>query len=225
VMAEKMHLINKSLTHELYEFLDSCIMTQTSPPEAYRKLDDLSNKHIEVLRRLTKQIQDARIARDNEGIKQSLKEYDEALENYIPVLMAQAKIYWDMDNYTMVEKIFRQSTEFCSEHEMWRLNVAHVFFMQESKFKDAIRCVTCVQGGQLLLRRDIGLDLAVCACRYYEPIVQKLQAEEILEGCQAIVLANLCVSYIMTSQNEKAEELMRTIGRRLHAQHLPRCIY
>lgn len=63
--------------------------------------------------------------------------------------------------------------------------MAHVFFMQESKFKDAIR--------------------------YYEPVVQKLQAEEILEGCQAIVLANLCVSYIMTSQNEKAEELMRTI--------------
>jgi len=185
VMAEKMHLINKSLSHEQYEFLDSCIMTQTSPPEAYRKLDDLSNKHIEVLRRLTKQIQDARIARDNEGIKQSLKEYDEALENYIPVLMAQAKIYWDLENYTMVEKIFRQSTEFCSEHEVWRLNVAHVFFMQESKFKDAIR--------------------------YYEPVVQKLQAEEILEGCQAIVLANLCVSYIMTSQNEKAEELMRTI--------------
>ena len=30
-MAEKMHLINKSLTHELYEFLDSCIMTQVRP--------------------------------------------------------------------------------------------------------------------------------------------------------------------------------------------------
>eukprot|EP01048_Picozoa_sp_COSAG05_P037294 COSAG05_NODE_17300_length_328_cov_0.663755_1_plen_90_part_10 len=90
------------------------------------------------MRRVTKQIQDAPIARDNEGIKQSLKEYDEALENYIPVLMAQAKIYWDLENYTMVEKIFRQSTEFCSEHEVWRLNVAHVFFMQESKFKDTI---------------------------------------------------------------------------------------
>lgn len=52
--------------------------------------------------------QDARINRNNEAIKQSLKEYDESLEAYIPVLMAQAKIYWDLDNYTMVEKIFRQ---------------------------------------------------------------------------------------------------------------------
>ncbi len=30
----------------------------------------------------------------------------------------------------MVEKIFRQSAEFCSEHDVWKLNVAHVFFMQ-----------------------------------------------------------------------------------------------
>jgi tetratricopeptide repeat protein 30 len=31
-----------------------------------------------------------------------------------------------------VEKIFRQSSEFCNEHPTWRLNVAHVFYMQVS---------------------------------------------------------------------------------------------
>ena len=72
----------------------------------------------------------------------------------------------------MVERIFRQSAEFCSEHEGWKLNVAHVFFMQESKFKEAIR--------------------------YYDPIVKK-NSDAIL-NVTAIVLANLCVSYIMTSQ-------------------------
>ena len=55
--------------------------------------------------------------------------------------------------------------------------------MQETKFKDAIR--------------------------YYDPIVKKLQ--DSLLDVTAIVLANLCVSYIMTSQNEEAEELMRRI--------------
>ena len=44
----------------------------------------------------------------------------------------QARIYWDMEHYPMVEKIFRQSAEFCSEHELWKLNVAHVFFLQET---------------------------------------------------------------------------------------------
>jgi tetratricopeptide repeat protein 30 len=55
--------------------------------------------------------------------------------------------------------------------------------IQEHKFKDAIR--------------------------YYEPAIKK-QADAILD-VTAIVLANLCVSYIMTSQNEDAEELMRQI--------------
>ena len=45
---------------------------------------------------------------------------------YIPVLMQQAKIYWDMENYQQVEKIFRKSVEFCYKHDIWKLNVAHV---------------------------------------------------------------------------------------------------
>ena len=56
---------------------------------------------------------------------------------YIPVLMQQAKIYWDLENYQQVEKIFRKSVEFCNEHDAWKLNVAHVLFMQENKFKEA----------------------------------------------------------------------------------------
>ena len=47
------------------------------------------------------------------------------------------------------------------------------------------------------------------ATGFYEPIVRK-NFDNIL-NVSAIVLANLCVSYIMTSQNEEAEELMRKI--------------
>ena len=39
--------------------------------------------------------------RDNELIKRTLKLYDDALERYIPVLMAQARIYWDMEHYAL----------------------------------------------------------------------------------------------------------------------------
>merc|ERR1711988_470056 len=81
-----------------------------------------------------------------------------------------------------VEKIFRQSAEFCSEDESWKLNVAHIFFMQE-KFKECIR--------------------------YYEPFVRKHQDNML--GVTAIILANLCVAYVMTSANEEAEELMRIV--------------
>lgn len=44
--------------------------------------------------------------------------------------MSQAKIYWDMNDYSQVEKIFRKSAEFCSENDIWKLNVAHTLFMQ-----------------------------------------------------------------------------------------------
>lgn len=82
-----------------------------------------------------------------------------------------------------VERVLKVHSDFCDDHETWKLNMAHTIFMQDNKYKEAIRL--------------------------YEPIV-KSRSDEIL-GVQAIVLANLCVSHIMTSQNEEAEELMRQI--------------
>lgn len=79
--------------------------------------------------------------------------------------------------------MFRKSVEFCADADVWKLNVAHVLFMQESKFKEATG--------------------------FYEPLVK--QSYENLLQVSAIVLANLCVSYIMTGMNEEAEELMRKI--------------
>ncbi len=52
--------------------------------------------------------------------------------------MQQAKIYWDLEHYVAVEKVFRKSVEFCNENDVWKLNVAHVLFMQDNKFKEAI---------------------------------------------------------------------------------------
>ena len=81
------------------------------------------------------------VCSDNEAIQRAITEYDNALEAYIPVLMAMASMHWDMENYEEVERIFRQSAEFCSEHEVWKLNVAHCFFMQDDKFTESIRYV------------------------------------------------------------------------------------
>ncbi|CAL8310437.1 unnamed protein product [Arctogadus glacialis] len=183
VLAENAHLTYRFLSPYLYEFLDAMLTCQTAPEEAFRKFDDMNGKLTEQLRKLAKQVQDFRLARDDQGLKKGVQEYDQLLERYIPVLMAQAKIYWSRENFQMVEKIFRKSVEICNEHDTWKLNVAHVLFMQENKYKEAIG--------------------------FYEPIVKK-HYDNIL-NVSAVVLANLCVSYIMTSQNEEAEELMRKI--------------
>ncbi len=161
--------------------------------------------------------------------------------------MGMAKIYWDRENYPMVEKVFRQSAEFCSEHDVWKLNVAHVFFMQ-------VRCLavslsprthpvspplphqpstvgtgvarshsdrhhlSCLPFAPLSL--PCGQESKFLeSIRYYEPIVKK-HSDNILE-VTAIVLANLCVAYIMTSKNEEAEELMRRIEREEERVRVP----
>ncbi|XP_061906275.1 intraflagellar transport protein 70A [Entelurus aequoreus] len=182
VLAENAHLTYKLLSPYEYEFLDALLTCQTAPEEAFRKFDDMIGKMTEKLRKLAKQLQDAKAVRDDEGQKKALHEYDTMQEKYIVVLMAQAKIYWNRENFQMVEKIFQKSMEVCNEDDTWKLNVAHVLFMQH-KYKEAIS--------------------------FYEPIVKK-HYDKILD-VSAVVLANLCVSYIMTSQNEDAEELMRKI--------------
>lgn len=53
--------------------------------------------------------------------------------------MMQAKVYWDKGNYGQVEKLFKQSAEYCADHETWKLNIAHVFFMQDQKYNNAIQ--------------------------------------------------------------------------------------
>ncbi|XP_035037307.1 tetratricopeptide repeat protein 30A isoform X2 [Hippoglossus stenolepis] len=180
VLAENAHLTYKFLSPYMYEFLDALLTCQTAPEEAFRKFDEMNAKLTEQLRKLAKQ--EARLARDDEAQKKALADCEVMQEKYIVVLMAQAKIYWNRENFQMVEKIFHKSVEVCNEEDTWKLNVAHVLFMQ-NKYKDAIG--------------------------FYEPIVKK-HYDNIL-NVSAVVLANLCVSYIMTSQNEEAEELMRKI--------------
>ncbi|XP_041830470.1 tetratricopeptide repeat protein 30A [Melanotaenia boesemani] len=182
VLAENAHLTYKLLSPYLYEFLDALLTCQTAPEEAFRKFEEMNVKLAEQLRKLTKQVQDTRQPRDEDLQKNALQDFALVQEKYIVVLMAQAKIYWNRENFQVVEKIFRKSVEFCNDDDTWKLNVAHVLFMQ-NKYKEAIG--------------------------FYEPIVKK-HYDNIL-NVSAVVLANLCVSYIMTSQNEEAEELMRKI--------------
>ena len=189
VLAEHPALAQKHLSADAYEYLDAAIAATRSPEEAYRRFERAASAKAEEMRGLAKSIQDARLRRDAERVKRLAARYDDALEAYIPFLMAQAKIYWDRAHYAQVEKIFRRSAEFCSEHETFRLNVAHTYFMRslrsDDKFGEAIE--------------------------YYEPIVRaKVESGDVL-SVTAIVLANLCVAYIMTSRNEDAESLMRRV--------------
>ena len=141
VMAENADLTYKLLTPYLYEFLDALITQQTSAENAYRKFDEMGSKYTDQMRKLMKQMQEMKagsqaIASTSvaDSLPQQLtsitRQQEELLSLYLPILMSQAKIYWDLEMYSQVEKVFRKSVEFCAEHDVWKLNVAHVLFMQ-----------------------------------------------------------------------------------------------
>ena len=64
----------------LFNFLDAIITSQTSPEEAFRALDEMCNQHTEQLRKLTRRVQDARQAQDDDAVKKAVNEYDDCLE-------------------------------------------------------------------------------------------------------------------------------------------------
>lgn len=74
-------------------------------------------------------MQDARAAGNTALLGQKVQEYDSELEKYVPILMAQASIYWDMGQYSNVIKVLKQRAEFAGEHDTWKLNMAHAHFM------------------------------------------------------------------------------------------------
>jgi tetratricopeptide repeat protein 30 len=69
---------------ELRGFLEAAVLRGSQPDEALRRLDALAGRHTEVLRGLTKRIQDARLSRDNGAVRAAIQQYDDALDAYIP---------------------------------------------------------------------------------------------------------------------------------------------
>ncbi|EFJ12286.1 hypothetical protein SELMODRAFT_446703 [Selaginella moellendorffii] len=83
VMAEHVEVIFKYPSQDLYDFINCIILTKTSPEDAYQKMNELANRYSETMRRLTKQIQDSCLSRDQEGHKKALAEYEDSLENEV----------------------------------------------------------------------------------------------------------------------------------------------
>lgn len=54
-------------------------------------------------------------------------------EKYSAVLTNQAKIYWDLKDYKVVEQIFAESSDICGSQSVFNVNLAHAIYMQEGK--------------------------------------------------------------------------------------------
>ncbi|EGT58244.1 hypothetical protein CAEBREN_29399 [Caenorhabditis brenneri] len=189
VLAENPSHTFYCLNEYQFNLLEALIYMPTNPQESLKKLEKLEKECLERLRKTALAIQIRKEQSQNPTdesleMRNLIETYDDSLEMYLPVLMTYAKHYWDKRDYQAVEKLFRNSVDYCKEHDTWKLNVAHTIFMQEKKYKEA--------------------------ANFYEQIVSKKYDDGILE-VPAMILANLVVCYIMTNQTEEAESILKSV--------------
>ncbi|KAK9832763.1 hypothetical protein WJX84_007809 [Apatococcus fuscideae] len=185
LMAQNPDLVENSVSKDMLQFLDACMLKQRLPDAAFEKFEQLSSKQLEGLHRLIKDLQVARLSRDEIAIRKAILAYGAALEIFIPVLMAQAHIYWEMEDFSQAEALLDQCSDVCQDHGVWRCNLAHAIFMQDGKTAEATEL--------------------------YAPLVEKAEASDGLLHVTAISIANLCAAYILDGQNDKAEAIMHSV--------------
>lgn len=137
ILAEHAQMTYKYLSPFLYDLLDAIITSQTSLEDAEKKLGVLSTNLASRLRTLSSKVQECRMSADQTALRTALREYENVLQEYEPVAMTRAYIYWRENDFTSAEREFRATAEFCSETLTWRLHAAHVLFMRGDKYKEA----------------------------------------------------------------------------------------
>ena len=180
VLAQNSDLTFRYVSAADYEYLETLIFQNASKQEAAKKFAGIGASHLDTLKKVTSRIKNAQVDKNDAELQKALKQYDQCLEKYVPVLMAQARIFWDEDSFQQVERVLKEAQDYCSINDIWKLNLAHCLFVQE-KYSDSLT--------------------------YYQTVYQK-NLDSLL-SLPAIVIANLCVSLIMVNQNERAEEIIR----------------
>ena len=181
LIAENPKFCQKLIEKDDYDYIATLIIQQTDPKLACVKYQELLNEYriniTNLKSKLNELSEESREARSIQNKIWSLT------DKYVAVLTNQAKIYWDNKDYSNVELMFKESSDIWNENKIFKVNLAHSIYMQDSNHAEAIK--------------------------YYEAIVDNYK-EDLLK-CETIVLANLWVSYILSKQNHKAEALIKEI--------------
>ena len=182
LLAENTDLAVKTMGQPMMDFLDAYLLCATSKEEAYRKFDELCKANADILRRLMREVDDSRKTHDDQQQMALTLQFEAAVNDLVPILMSQAKIFWDLEKYQLVELLLLKYADFCIDNRTWKLNLAHTYFMEPGKMADAIG--------------------------FYEPLVL---GEQNLLDVEAIIVADLCVAYVVMEQNDLADNLINRV--------------
>ena len=184
VLSENEDLKSKYLTDEEISYITALSMMRTSKEAAFESLDKLGRIYKGLIEKQHKLMKDNQNNTDKAFFSKIVINYENITQKYLPVVTAQAKIFWDLGNYDTVESILKSNDiqEIFGDNQSWKINLGHAYFIQETNFKEAIN--------------------------YYMDVYNN--APEIMQ-IPASVIANLCVSLIMVQRNEEAQEIIKTV--------------
>eukprot|EP00388_Colpodella_angusta_P005172 GDKJ01016178.1.p1 GENE.GDKJ01016178.1~~GDKJ01016178.1.p1 ORF type:complete len:782 (+),score=139.78 GDKJ01016178.1:55-2400(+) len=178
-----------------FDLIDSLTISSQSPEQGATKFENLVNQYTENSHRLSNQIQESTTLGKNEETRELIPKLEDTIgKQLLPAVIGLAKVFWDAEQYENVERMLWKSRDLCSDDLTWRLSLAHSYFMQ-NKYADAADLYETV----VRVAKDRSRDST-----------SEFSADALLD-LQAVVLANLCVSYVMTSRNIEAENLMKEV--------------
>ena len=184
VLSENEDLKSKYLSEEEISYITALSMMRTSKEAAYESLDRLGKIYRDLIEKQHKLMKDNKNNADKNFFSKIVNSYESILQKYLPVITAQAKIFWDLGNYETVESILKSNEiqDIYNENQTWKINMGHAYFIQETYFNEAIK--------------------------YYLDVYNN--ATDIL-SIPASVVANLCVSLIMLQENEQAQDIIKQV--------------
>ncbi|GAB5367451.1 hypothetical protein AAMO2058_001231200, partial [Amorphochlora amoebiformis] len=107
------------VVRDLREMLEAIVLSYLDPQRGAKVLE---SKSIQLLSEL------------KAGPKTSVRgpTRDLAIKfKFIPTMMAHSRIFWEKKEFSKIESLFQRSAHFCSGDRVWRINLAHVFYMQD----------------------------------------------------------------------------------------------
>lgn len=100
------------------------------------------------------------------------------------VASLEGSIMWERSQSSSLERLIAKTDELLKESHLWQTNIAHFNFLQDTRFDQC--------------------------CLLYEALLPQSTSESLLR-VDPIVIANLCVSYVLTGRNIDAEELIKEV--------------
>jgi tetratricopeptide repeat protein 30 len=182
-IANNLQLSSDLVDEDLIQYTRS--LSIVDQEEALKQLESLTVDYTETIDSLNNEL-NKHIDNGNEEMITTVSEkVDGKIFMLLSIVMAHAHIYWKQKDYVAAEQVLRNAPNICTDSNSWKLNMAHVLFIQQGlKIKE---CIT-----------------------YYQSIVDAETKDSILR-VSPVVLANLCVAYIVSNENEKAEALIKQV--------------